>query len=357
MAVYFSKKRSAWFVVVSYKGRRYYCYGPLSSRSSFGSRREALAYEPVFSASLVGSVDAGADVVCSSFDQAFFDVLSSRMKPSGVYTRRGLFELYLSPVFGPVPVDGVDAPFLERLNSKLNREVPHGSLKPVISLCRVYLRFLRRYAKGADDSLIFAFVDPVVRERQYRVWDLPTEIRFLSAISDQRERLLFSLLVFYGLRIGELLALKGSDFEGGFFTVRRALCEKSFSGKQVFTTPKTKRSVRTLPVVSAVAPLLVGVPKSWLFPSYFKGVAVMGESKVRRLNLYYCDKAGLGHPLKIHEFRHSCASNLLKAGISVRIVARWLGDTEATVMATYSHLFKDEKEVIKDFYDREASHV
>ena len=145
----------------------------------------------------------------------------------------------------------------------------------MISLCRVYLRFLRRYAKGADDSLIFAFVDPVVRERQYRVWDLPTEIRFLSAISDQRERLLFSLLVFYGLRIGELLALKGSDFEGGFFTVRRALCEKSFSGKQVFTTPKTKRSVRTLPVVSAVAPLLVGVPKSWLFPSYFKGVAVM----------------------------------------------------------------------------------
>jgi site-specific recombinase XerD len=100
-----------------------------------------------------------------------------------------------------------------------------------------------------------------------------------------------------------------------------------------------------------LAPAFASSPGSaWISPIY-KGVPVLSENTVHRLNVFYCSKAGLGHPLKIHEFRHSCASNLLKAGIPVRIVARWLGDTEATVMNVYSHLFPAEKQAIKDFYE------
>lgn len=55
--------------------------------------------------------------------------------------------------------------------------------------------------------------------------------------------------------------------------------------------------------------------------------------------------------IKLHEFRHSCVSNLLASGLSVRVVARWVGDTERMVQHTYSHLLSSEKDVIKDFFD------
>lgn len=54
-------------------------------------------------------------------------------------------------------------------------------------------------------------------------------------------------------------------------------------------------------------------------------------------------------PLKLHEFRHSCGSNLLRGGLSIRLVAKWLGDTEVTLLGTYSHEFPDEKNMISDW--------
>lgn len=44
-----------------------------------------------------------------------------------------------------------------------------------------------------------------------------------------------------------------------------------------------------------------------------------------------------------------------EGGLSVRIVARWVGDTERMVQDTYSHLLPSEKDVIKDFYGQMAS--
>lgn len=59
-------------------------------------------------------------------------------------------------------------------------------------------------------------------------------------------------------------------------------------------------------------------------------------------------------PIKLHEFRHSCVSNLLASGLPVRVVARWVGDTERMVQDTYSHLLPSEKDIIKDFFDAEG---
>ncbi|MBQ7250903.1 MAG: integrase [Bacilli bacterium] len=54
-------------------------------------------------------------------------------------------------------------------------------------------------------------------------------------------------------------------------------------------------------------------------------------------------------PIKLHEFRHSCVSNLLASGLPVRVVARWVGDTEEVILQTYSHLIPDEKDQIAQF--------
>lgn len=87
-------------------------------------------------------------------------------------------------------------------------------------------------------------------------------------------------------------------------------------------------------------------PDDFLFPSRQAGPSkVTGEITVRRLAKHYAKKAGLP-PLKVHEFRHSCASNLLRQNVPLRVVANWLDDTEATILNYYSHMLKDEAEMI-----------
>lgn len=53
----------------------------------------------------------------------------------------------------------------------------------------------------------------------------------------------------------------------------------------------------------------------------------------------------------MHVTRHTFASSCLSAGISIRAVAECLGDTEATVQATYSHLMPDDTDRLRKAID------
>jgi len=46
----------------------------------------------------------------------------------------------------------------------------------------------------------------------------------------------------------------------------------------------------------------------------------------------------------MHVTRHTAASAWLSAGLSIGAVAEFLGDTEATVQGTYSHMMPDDRE-------------
>jgi site-specific recombinase XerD len=54
----------------------------------------------------------------------------------------------------------------------------------------------------------------------------------------------------------------------------------------------------------------------------------------------------------MHVLRHTASSAWLSAGISVRAVADFLGDTEATVQATYSHMMPDDRERARKAMER-----
>ena len=51
--------------------------------------------------------------------------------------------------------------------------------------------------------------------------------------------------------------------------------------------------------------------------------------------------------IRIHDFRHSCASLLINSGVSIALVAKYLGHSNiSTTLNTYTHMFKTEMEEI-----------
>ena len=52
-----------------------------------------------------------------------------------------------------------------------------------------------------------------------------------------------------------------------------------------------------------------------------------------------CEKADVKQ-IRLHDFRHSCASLLVNKGANVQVVAKYLGHTKVEeTLKTYSHLF------------------
>ncbi len=342
-------ERSRWVVQAYHKNKKFRVYTNPKTKKTITSYKEAQAVEAMLLLSFQEPRSDEKPVRCKELYELFYLELRKTLKSSSVFARVRSFKKHVAPQFDHFLVKDVTNADLDRMNDEFNLK-SYGAIENILPVARRWVKFLRNWNPALLPERFFHFVDSTPHEHIYHVYTLEEERKFLSVIEDRRDLLLFSMLCYYGLRITECIALRYDDFnfEDGSFSVKRIALRKSAAHKLVFTTPKTKRSLRTLRIVDGIKELF---PKShrsdYLFPGEHS--EVVGEITVRRLAQRYAKKAGLP-PLKIHEFRHSCASNLIRSGFPVRIVAQWLGDTEATVLSFYSHMFPDEKDSISNFF-------
>lgn len=72
----------------------------------------------------------------------------------------------------------------------------------------------------------------------------------------------------------------------------------------------------------------------------------LGDGILRHTKNKFCDLSGVKR-IRIHDFRHSCASVLINNGASIMIVAKYLGHAKIDeTLNTYSHLFKNKMDEI-----------
>ena len=65
----------------------------------------------------------------------------------------------------------------------------------------------------------------------------------------------------------------------------------------------------------------------------------------------YATKAGV-QGVRLHDLRHTAASEMLMAGVPVSIVAERLGYTEANILKTYRHFIPGSDTAAADLMDR-----
>lgn len=131
------------------------------------------------------------------------------------------------------------------------------------------------------------------------------------------------------------------------------------SHKYMVMTPKTKSSIRTIPIVETLLndfkrlleqdKKTYGFKKSW----YVFGTDIpITNSRLRDRKNQLCQKANLKW-IRIHDFRHSCASLLINSGATINVVAKYLGHTKIDeTLNTYSHLFKNQLNEIINIIDK-----
>ena len=178
---------------------------------------------------------------------------------------------------------------------------------------------------------------------------------FVLDIKGHKLEVPFTLAAYYGFRRSEVLGMRWSaiDFEHKFISVnhKMLLVER----QQYFDDElKTKTSERTLPLIPAVEQVLlrhkaqIEENKKFYGNSYdmryLDYVCVEENGKI-----VYPDymskqfskllKANNLRHIRLHDLRHSCASNLLASGVPLKEIQEWLGHANfSTTADVYSHL-------------------
>ena len=172
--------------------------------------------------------------------------------------------------------------------------------------------------------------------------------KFIAAETDTKFKAAFETLYYCGFESGELRGLTWDniDFKNKKITVNKAITVKEFDRKYVVTTPKTNSSYRTIPVANVVIDDLkvlyklqkeyYGFDDSWYV---FGSIEPLGKSTLKERKNRNCKIAGVKQ-IRIHDFRHSCASLLINHGANITMVSKILGHTKIDErLNTYSHMY------------------
>lgn len=179
-------------------------------------------------------------------------------------------------------------------------------------------------------------------------------------------RCMLSLMISTGIRRGECLGLKWSsvNLADGTMTVERNVTYTSKSGI-VVSTPKTSRSVRTLPLMPSVLHMLAqlreqrqqentgaDINDSFVFPGSGSIFAPRDPAAVtQRVKRFM--KAHNLPDMSPHDLRHSCATLLLNSGADIKSVQAILGHTNAST--TLNFYVKGDMQQMREATDKFAS--
>ncbi len=272
--------------------------------------------------------------------------LESKVKArtSTIASYRELLRLHIVPYFGERKAETIRSLDVERFRNELAAGATVTARKPgprTVNKCLTLLVGVFNYAKRhrivvgnpAEE------MDKLPTNPRQPVVLTADELRKVFAALVDPYRIPLLLIAYTGAREGEALGLRWSDVNWSERTV--AIRRQYRAG--LFSDPKTKSSARTVELPAELVLELrrwrLACPKGphdLICPSEKGGP--MSGSVLLQSGLYPAeDRAGVRRA-RVHDLRHSFASNLLAAGVDVVTVSKALGHANVNItLGVYSH--------------------
>ena len=184
---------------------------------------------------------------------------------------------------------------------------------------------------------------PQVEQRHAKTLTTEEVGRLLKAAEGHYTYIGIAIMLFTGIRRGEMLALTWDNVN---LEEAEIYIEKSYSPTRskgaILKAPKTKKSVRCVPLSQTLVNLLKSFKdkaEKDVFVCHQKRQDKMINPRVfDRVLEVMCDKAGI-EGISSHSFRHTAATAMFEAGVSTRTIADNLGHTTTRMLDThYIHL-------------------
>jgi integrase/recombinase XerD len=151
--------------------------------------------------------------------------------------------------------------------------------------------------------------------------------RFFVGIRKPRDQALFSLIYLYGLRVGEVSLLRRGDvdLDRSRIVIKR-LKNGVWTERPLFSRAKELLSTYLNPDLQPGAPLFPGM------------AGPLRKRQIQSQFARYRSAAGISAIHRCHSLRHSIATHLLDAGVSLQFVQDHLGHRDSRSTAIYARI-------------------
>ena len=322
MPVFKDEARGTWYVMVRYQDwtgeRKQKC------KRGFATKREAQEWERSFQMQTSGDLD----MTFEAFTELYTKDMKPRLKENTWLTKENIIQKKIQPY---------SATYLKTLHNQLSAIFNHA------------VRFYELRSNPAAKAGNMGSEE----RKEMLFWTKAEYQKFADAMMDKPvSYYAFEMLYWCGIREGELLALTPADFDFEAGTVKISKSYQRLHGKDVITTPKTKKSNRTIKMPNFLCDemkdylgMLYGIKKkeriftitkSYLHHEMDRGAKSAGVKRIR-----------------IHDLRHSHISLLIDMGFSAVAIADRVGHESIEITYRYAHLFPSKQTEMADKLDFE----
>lgn len=297
----------------------------------------------------------------------WLDNESPRLKPTTRASYRNSIEKHLIPQVGSIPVAKLAPATLERAWTAIATDeaaTPGQEKRRTAAYARTVLR------KALQDAFRLGLITynpvdrtkaPPARPKRAIIPFTREEVETLIDVAPARWQPLLTMVAWTGLRRGEVAGLQWEDWDeaAGTLQVRRSVVVVDgatvVQDGSTYAATKTRAGLRTMTLPLRAQTALTRQrswvaaqqqhagalwhDEGWVFPT--QSGRVLHPRNVARAYEQARDAAHL-RPESFHALRHHAVSVLLGLGVSLEIVAKWIGHGSRAVTAdTYGHLLPE----------------
>lgn len=282
-----------------------------------------------------------------------------KVKDRTIFNYKSLFDTQIYGIFNRVSVRNISSQMVEAWQRKLlAKGFKNAHMAKIQQTVSSIMNFaVARSIMNINPLRIVGFVKNVDEPKtEMEFWTYAEYAKFQSVIDDHEAKLIFDVLYFTGLRIGEFQALTWKDFreDEGLLFVHSTYNNKS---KVIAQTTKTgtnryvdlpKRLADELKVKKEeMSSYSDYTPEKFIFGYH----EIFPRKTIENWKNKYIEMSGV-KKIRLHDIRHSHVSLLINNGVDRFIIAKRLGHSIEMVENVYGHLFPENRKSILNVLDR-----
>ena len=337
MPAYKDEKTGKWFAKFYYTN--WQGIKKQKWKRGFATKKEALGFERDF----LEKQSANPDMTFQNLYEIYMEDMAARLKQSTLLTKKAVLQTHILPFFGSKPINEIKASDVRRWQAKLMSSPNNYSqtyLKKINTELNSIINYAKRFYDLNTNPCGKAGTIGKAKAEEMDYWTYDEYIAFREGVKDKPlSYICFEVLYWTGMREGELLALSPADidFDNKLISINRTY--QRIGGKDVFTSPKTRKSKRKIPIPDFLCQELSDYIQSRYMLDADERLFPVTKSYLSHEMIRGCKNTGV-KKIRIHDIRHSHASLLINQGCDALMLADRLGHEKvSTTLNTYSHLF------------------